>query len=112
MAITPLTPLEVSQAGTPVVLSSANADGHYVPNDGKVFLMGKNADVSAHTVTVTPTAPQVGLSASTPTAVSVAAGAEFCLGPYPPQLFNDVQGRMKVTFDAVTSVTIAAVHVP
>lgn len=111
MAVVPLTPLEVTRAGTSVVLVNASADGHSFQNDGKVFLMGKNADTVAHTITPVPTFTVPGATVAG-VSVSVAAGAEFCIGPWPPQYYNDVQGRMRVTLDAATSMTLQAVHLP
>lgn len=111
MARTILTVQESSRKGVQLVLAAANVDGSYVPNDGKVMLIGKNADASSHTVTVAPTAPVPGGTVSG-TPVTVAAGAEFALGPWPPEYYNNALGQILATFDAVTSVTIAAVHVP
>ena len=111
MARTTLTVQESTRKGVQLTLGAANADGSYVPNDGKVMLIGKNGDVGAHTVTVTPTAAIPGGTVAG-NAVTVGAGAEFALGPYPPEFYNNALGQLLVTFDAVTSVTIAAVHLP
>ncbi|MCZ6721845.1 MAG: hypothetical protein O7A65_09920, partial [Proteobacteria bacterium] len=78
--------------------------------------MVKNGDASAHTATVTVQDSSVtvaGFGALTKTnpQVSVPASGERWIGPF-AEAFNDATGFVQVTYDAVTSVTVAAIKVP
>ena len=42
--------------------------------------------------------------------VSVPAGDERFIGPFPTGAFNDAAGKVQITYDDVTSITIAALR--
>lgn len=94
---------------------SPNGD---VVDAGKVFVLVKNSSASSINVTVTATATVTGLAVGN-MVVSVAAGAEEMIGPFPKQTFgqpnganqsggNDA-GRVYVDYSAVASVTRAVI---
>ena len=43
--------------------------------------------------------------------VSVAAGSDKMIGPFSADRFNNDQGQVSVTYDAVTAVTVAALQI-
>jgi hypothetical protein len=112
VAVTTITPTEIVRTGRVISLSAANADGSFVPNNGRVYLHVKNGDVSSKTVTVAAQLRPVSGLAIADVTVSVAASAEALIGPFPPEVFNDAAGRLVVSYSAVTSVTVAAYRLP
>lgn len=105
MARTDLAPQRINQTGIDPVYTAANVDGHSVSNgDGRVILHVKNGDAAAHTVTVVTPRKVDGMDVADLT-VSVPAGGERLMGPFPPVTFGRV---VDVNFSAVTSVTVAA----
>lgn len=110
MARTSLTVQEVALAGITLSFEAANADGNSFANDGNVILYVKNGDASSHTVTI-PTPATVGGMAVEDLTVSVPAGGEKVVGPFPTHVFNQSGGVVYVNYDAVTSVTVAAIKV-
>ncbi len=85
---------------------AAAANGDFFNNNGKTFLSVKNGDGSAHVVTITSQVPCNQGVTHNP-AVSVAAGAEELIGPFPTDRFNDVNGQVQVAYAALTSMTVA-----
>lgn len=99
-------------SGLNPTFSAANVDGHSIVNgDGRVMLYLKNADAGAHTATfVTPGTLRGGITIEDPV-TSIPAGEERAMGPFDPALFNQADGTgIHVNFDAVTSVTVAAIR--
>ena len=109
-----LTIQDVVEGGLAASYAAAAAGGDAVLNlQGDVFLHVKNGDVSSHTVTVTAQdtsedVPGFGNMTKANLAVAVPASGERFIGPFPRQAFNDANGKVQITYDDVTSVTIAA----
>jgi hypothetical protein len=113
MAATELTVQAVARTGLEATYTAANADGgHVVDNqaDRRMFLHVKNGDSGAHTVTVA-TPGTVDDLAISDLEVTIPAGEERFIGPFPSSVYNS-SGQVTVTFDGVTSVTIAALRLP
>lgn len=92
-------------AGTPITYAAASADGDTMGRTAAGALRVKNGSAAAITVTViTPGNTQYG-QADPDIPVSVAAGAEVAIGPFPDGLAVD--GVISVTYSAVASVTVA-----
>lgn len=92
-------------AGTAITYVAAAAGGDTLGRTPAGSLRVKNASAAAITVTVvTPGNTQYG-QADPDVPVSVAAGAEVAIGPFPDALAVD--GVVSVTYSAVTSVTVA-----
>ena len=111
MAKTALAVQTVSRAGITGSFTAANADGHYIANtEANFFLHVKNGGGSSITVTIETAATVDGLAVAD-RAVTVANGSEKMIGPFPPNIYNQDDGSVWVTFSAVTSVTVAAFKV-
>jgi hypothetical protein len=105
-----LTPQLIVRTGLDPQYTAADVAGDQVANDGRIFLHIKNADASAHTVTVASAATaQQGLAAAD-LVVSIPASGERMIGGFAPRAWNDAQGNINFTYDAVTSVTIATLR--
>jgi hypothetical protein len=112
-----LTPQSLNEQ-TPVARTAnavaCTAGGDTCPNDGRTFLLFENGDAASHTITVTPAKttlnqPGVGTVEKANVALAVGAGDEGLLGPFPPGMFNDINGNLAITYSAVTSCKILAV---
>lgn len=92
-------------SGTAVTYSAASAGGDTIGQTTGGSLRVKNGSAGTITVTVvTPGNTRYG-QADPDIPVSVAAGAEVAIGPFPDALAVD--GVISVTYSAVTSVTVA-----
>jgi len=93
-------------------VSADAANGHLVPNNGRVILLVKNGGGSSINVTVKGGKYQ-GRSLEDQV-VPVAAGAEKVMGAYMPYTFNQVgsdAGKLKIEFSDDTNVTFAILKV-
>lgn len=95
-----LTTLDVAAAG----------GGDSFANTGSEFLYLNNASGGAIVVTldVIATVDSQRTAAVTDPTVSVPAGNAMVIGPFPTGIYNDGNDRMNVTYDGVTSLTVAA----
>jgi len=111
MPATELTVSTITTSGlTPPTYADANAAGNYFINNGKTFLIVKNASASPIKVTIdSPAYCDQGFQHDVE--VTVAAGAEKWIGPFPTVRFNDSSGDVQITYDAVTNVTVAVVSI-
>jgi len=111
-----LTIQDIVEGGLAAAYAAASAAGDAVLNlNGDVFLHVKNGDVASHTVTITAqdqseVVPGFGAMTKSNVQVSVPAGGDRFIGPFPRQAFNDSLGKVQITYDAVTNVTIAALR--
>jgi hypothetical protein len=97
-----------SDAGLVTTYGAAAAGGDSFANDGHTVFIVKNGGGSACVVTVNaPTKCNHGFEHDV--VVSVAAGATAQIGPFSPQRFNNLTGLVDVTYNQVTTVTVAAV---
>ena len=94
-----------SQTGS---LSAANV--YEIKNDGKMFIHVVNGGGGDIVCTIaTPGA--VGGNAIADRDVTVSAGTEEFIGPFPPWIYNDEDGNIGVSFDVITSVTLGGYRV-
>lgn len=113
MARTTLATQALTDEGLEATYTAANADGHFFDGTGDVILHvinGSGADVD---VTIQTPATQDGLAIADQV-VTVTAGEERFIGPFPPRTYtresgSDI-GKVYVDFESVTSVTIAALQ--
>lgn len=96
-------------AGVLVGNVNAAGGGDSFPNDGRTVFYVNNGGGAPITVTIDAKSID-GMDFENP-AIAVAAGAHKLIGPFPPKYFNDVNGRVGVSYSGVTSVTVAAVRV-
>lgn len=78
-------------------------------NSGIELLYIKNADASPKTVTIVTPATQDALAVAD-RAVVVPAGNEMLIGPFPTSIYNDANGKVSLTYSAVTNVTVGVVQ--
>lgn len=106
-----LTVQDIVQTGLEASYAAAAGGGDEIPNTGQQFLHVKNGGGSDIVVTITSTATYGGLAVADPT-VTVTAGEDRFIGPFPPGVYNNSNGRVAVAYDSVTSVTVAALRLP
>jgi len=105
-----LTVQDVIAAGITPSYAAASAAGDSFPNDGRTVIHVKNGDTVAHTVTIiSATTCNQGFQHNIQ--VTVNAGTDKIIGPFAPKRFNNDQGQVSVTYDAVTAVTVAALQI-
>lgn len=106
--ITPVTPDLDGEQFSP---TAAAGGGDQFANTGSERFYIKNGDASSHDVTFDcPNACSFGVTnAAHDVTVSVPAGEEYLIGPFPKGRFNDVNGFVQVTYSAVTSVTVGVI---
>jgi len=111
-----LTIQDVVEGGLAGAYAAASAGGDAVLNlAGDVFLHVKNGDTASHTVTIaaqdtSEVVPGFGAMSKANVQVSMPAGGERFIGPFPRAAFNDANGKVQITYDAVTNLTIAALR--
>lgn len=99
----------ITQTGINPTFNSAAAGGDSFTHGAKTYIHVKNDDASSHTVTVasqysaTPGIGPVDLD------ITVPAGEERIAGPFNSN-FKDSAGDVQLTYDAVTSVSIAVLQ--
>lgn len=101
----------ISRSGLTRSLASAAVGGDEFANDGKTFLEVANGSGSSITVTIA-TQMTVDGKAVADDAISVGAGVTKQIGPFPPHIYNDANGKVQVTYSAVTTVTVGATRLP
>lgn len=101
----------ISRAGvTPTYGACAGGGDRFTP-DKDTFLHVKNASGGALTVTIAATKVPLPNMTVANVAVSVGAGSEKMIGPFPYDMFaaSDGSGLADITYSGVTSLTIAVV---
>lgn len=102
MARSALSVQRINRNGLTPAYEAANVDGNSFTNSGHQFLHLKNGGTAAQTITI-QTPLQVHGLAVADLSVSVAAGSEVMLGPFPQRTFG---GEVLVDYSAVTSLTV------
>jgi hypothetical protein len=114
MAITVLAIQTMSRDGLEPTFSAANADGHTFANNGRTFIQAFNdAAVDIEHTFATP--GQVDGLDIEDLVVDIPAGEDRIIGPFPPSIYNTEPGVTDVvtlTFESVTTLTIAAINMP
>ena len=111
-----LTAQDIVETGLNATYDAAAAGGDTFQNtsNSRIFLHVKNGDVGSHTVTVAAVAstynlPGIGLLGKSDISVAVPASGERFIGPLPLSAFG---ANPDITYDDVTSVTIAVIKLP
>ena len=113
MAEATLTPLVIIGSGVTQTLTAANStSGQEFVNDGKTFLLVKNA--SSATVSVSIEVQETwdgGLISPTDPSYAVGDGVTKLFGPFSGELYNDSGGNVEIDYvGVVTSVSVAAIR--
>ena len=108
-------PSPIVNTGLLVAGTLPSASGNTFQNNGKQFLLVKNAGSPSLNVTID--ALPTGSTASTPDGltvtdrvIAVAGGAETLIGPFPPSIYNDASGAVNLTTSVQTDITIMVVE--
>ena len=107
MSVTTLTVQKISRSGLAPSYGAANADGSYVPNNGRVFLHCKNSNAAGRNVTIVTPNTVDGLTIGDRIVTIPALTGDKMIGPFPPEIYGSI---LTITFDAVTDLTIAAIQ--
>ena len=87
------------QVHTGVDIAADVANGNEFDNSGNVFLLVRNSDASAHTLTLnTPLA--VDGTALPVRTVSITASSARWFGPFSPEIYNQTNGRVAIDSDS------------
>lgn len=101
-------------AGAAITYAAAAGGGDSFDNNGLVLLHVKNGSGAPITVTVDdPNTPNPGNATqfNPDVAIAVPAAGDRLIGPFPPFRFNDVNGRVNLTYSGVTSLTVGVIRV-
>lgn len=104
MAHTPLAVQNIDRDGLDPVYDAAVSNGHSIRTSGREFIHVKNGDTVAHSVTITTPTVVLGLAVDD-LVVSIPAGAERMIGPFPSATFGN---PVEINYSAITAVTIGA----
>lgn len=96
----------IARSGLNATYNAASAGGDKFPPGDRTFLHVKNGSAGAVTVTVATPNKLIGLDLAD-VAVSVPAGEDRFIGPFPTQHFAGSDGLADVTWSATASVTFA-----
>lgn len=90
---------------------AANAGGNYFQNDGQtVFIISNESADTPQEVTIAVNADKHGRDKTLTT--DVTNGRVAMIGPLDPEIFNDSNGRVNITYEGVTSIKVFAVRLP
>lgn len=108
-----LTATQATVQGTAINYAPAGAGGDKFGPGARRHFRVKNGGGSAITATVVvPGNTKYAQANPDITSASIAAGAEFCFGPFPDDLGDPADsGLISVTYSGVTSVTVVVVDV-
>ncbi|MFP5515467.1 MAG: hypothetical protein ACLGJC_20575 [Alphaproteobacteria bacterium] len=112
-----LTAQNTSETGAALTYSPASSTGDSFTNTGAEVAHVKNGGGSSIIVTVksrntTPDVPGYGPVSKPDRTITVPAGSDRLIGPFPPKAFNEAAtGRVSLTFSSTTSVTAAVIAV-
>lgn len=110
MARTALTVNQISRAGVALGPAAANVDGHSLAYSENLILYVANGGGSPITVTIQTPGTVDSLAIADKT-VTVPAGSNRLMGPFPKAHYRQADGTVYVDFSDVTSVTAAAFYI-
>lgn len=85
-------------------------DTYTFPNDGRVFLHVKKSGAGACTVTVVTPGTVRGKAIADATISIPASTGDKMIGPFAPDLYNDANGLVTVSFSDIAGLTAAVVR--
>jgi hypothetical protein len=89
---------------------AAAAGGDQFLNTGREVIYLKNASGGSITVTLAPAGTPGGLAFATHNVVLTAA-TEKIIGPFDPQWYSSIAGIVAISYNSVTSLTVAIISV-
>ena len=109
-----LTILTSSLADQDLAPASCAGGGDQVLNDGNIILYFKNTNASDRTITMASggtVKTSGGSLAIADVTLTVSQNEEKIIGPFDPSVFNDSNGYLQLTYDAVTNLTVKPIRV-
>lgn len=103
-----LTVQSYNRSGITPTYGAAASGGDEFVNTGVEFIHIKNGDASPKVLTIVTQNVSDGLAVADRT-ITVPATSEKMLGPFPISVYNDSAAKVQLTYDAVSSVTIAVI---
>lgn len=100
---------KVSKKGVSPVFAPAGAAGDTFSNDGKTFLIVKNANATLDGTATINSLTKCNQGFDHDVIVSVPASGEKWIGPFEPSRFNNSAGKVSATYESETDLTVAAV---
>lgn len=101
-------------AGTVITMAAAAAGGDSFDNNGASRVLIRNASAGVLTVAIdAPGTDNFGVTGNEHDIPpqNIPAGGIMILGPFRPDRFNDVNGRVQMTYPAgVTTLTVAVIN--
>ncbi len=101
---------QLADSGLTAKYSPATTEGHTVENDGKVLLHIKNVGKAEITVTVLTAYVRAGLKLAD-RIVTVEAGGEAFVGPFPVDIYNQEDGRIHIEYSDPANTKVAILKV-
>ncbi|MCW7941694.1 hypothetical protein AAW14_06535 [Streptomyces hygroscopicus] len=105
-----LAPQSVPLAGLSPTYAAASAGGDAAVTGSGLVLHVKNGDAASHTVTLVTPGTEHGLAIADRAVTVAASGSQFI--PLSDDYKDPSTGLASITYDAVTSVTVAVLRVP
>ena len=96
----------IDRDGVQPTYNSVAGGGDEFSNDGRIVIHVKNDNASACNVTIVTPATVDGLAVSD-RVVTVPAGEERIIGPFPQTTYSDANGIVSLTWSITSSVTCA-----
>jgi hypothetical protein len=109
MARTEVSHQQIVPTGLEQTYASAHTDGNKFSNDGHMFLHVKNGAGAPINVTIQTAALYEGLAVAD-VVVAVTNGEERMIGPFPVNIYNQVDGMVYVDYSSVTTITVAVLR--
>ena len=101
---------EIIRAGIVPTYNAASAGGDSFPNDGGTLLHFKNTNAAARNVTIATQITVDGKAVADDVINIPATTGDKMVGPFPSGIYNDVNGRVQLTYDAATNLTVAVMR--
>lgn len=93
--------------------ASVEAGGDWFVNDGRVIAWIANGHISQARAAYAAIQAQVDGESAGLKSVNIAAGTAKLFGPFPPELYNDVDGYVQLTYSASgDGMTIGLLAIP
>ena len=90
---------------------AASELGDYFANTGKIIVYAKNVDAGDSKVITVASQVQCSLGSTHNITVTVPASSEEIVGFFSVDRFNDANGRVQMTYDDHTDLTLAAISI-
>jgi len=106
-----LTPISPKRAANAFAFSAAEAGGDSFPNTGKELVLVRHTNGAGSDVTLTiTTTQQVDGEDVADKQVTIGAGTNHLLGPFPRSIYNDGDGKVSLAWSDATDIELAVIQ--